>query len=186
MYSAWLMEEHANKRYDESGNTWKPIDDGWCWKGKIQSLQNERRINDLTKILTTFNNKINKFEAEYKKASDIIMDIENFFDAEKKQLNEYKKKIHYDNSAESGSRKRITSRDICDNGKYIQDTLEEMERNRQCICRNLISLANKFSEEEVRMAYNTKINRFWMLFQNIYDNIKGIAFEQQQLVKKNR
>ncbi len=115
------------------------------------------------------------------------MDMEDFFDAEKKQLNEYRKKIQHDNSAEmSGSKKRITAHDIYDHSRYIQDTLEEMDRNRQHMCSTLASLANKFSEEEVRMAYNAKSNKFCFLFQKIYDDILDIAFEQRQLVKKIR
>ncbi len=174
------MDENLDKRWGEP----KPIGDiinqmGFgendIEKKKISCLQDKRFVNAIKKNLSAYINVIKKFETEYKKSSVIILQIEDFYNEEKKLLDVYKTLL---------AEKNITSKDIYNHAYIVQDKLEEFDADFTALRTTLRFIVRKFHDPEDKQKYDEKINILCSVFAQISIDITDIGFEQQQLVKK--
>gem|GEM_PF-3906144 len=144
-------------------------------KKKISCLQDKRFVNAIKKNLSAYINVIKKFDTEYKKSSVIILQIEDFYNEEKKLLDIYKTLL---------AEKNITSKDIYNHAYIVQDKLEEFDTDFTALRTTLRFIVRKFHDPEDQQKYDEKINSLCSVFAQISIDITDIGFEQQQLVKK--
>ena len=186
------MKESSNERYEKDKKLWDINNDMGYGEAdienwKIRSMQNERFRNDLIKIITTHSNRVDRFEAEYKKTSDIITDIENFYYREKRQLDNNKIVIEKINASIAiDSQKKIRTEEMRDHAVGIRDELKEIKERHESLYEELRFLATRFTDEDEKMFYHIRINKFCSLFNKISYDIRKIREMQKVLVKKIR
>ena len=116
------------------------------WVKKTPTI--DPKIND--EIINTLNIHIN-FDDEYKKTSDIINKIEDFYDNEQKLLSHYKKSLNQEG---------IITDDVDNHIHNMEHKLKKIYKDYMLICNNLDNIIRKFPDTENTAEYNEKYNTF--------------------------
>lgn len=138
------------------------------------SDSSKKFAQDLIKTLTVYIDIVERVEEEYKKFPAIIARIEKFYTEETKKLDYYKILL---------AKKKLTRREINDNANHIQETLEAIDYTFGELMRVVRMQTIFFPDEEDRTYYDNKINKVCFLFNDIYQDIQDVAFEEQDLTK---
>lgn len=141
---------------------------------KIISLSSKKFANDIIKILTVYIDIVQRIEEEYKKAAGVIAQIEHFYSKEKDTFAYYKRLL-----AEG----RLTTQVIYYHTNDIQDALEVFEEKFGELIRIARMMTEFFPDKQDRWDYDNKIDGACTLFNQIYQDIEDIAFEEQNLTK---
>jgi hypothetical protein len=80
--------------------------------------------------------------------------------------------------------KRLTAKEVQYHATDIQESLEKFEENFAELIRIARMMIQFFPDRKDRRDYDNKINGACTLFNQIYQDIQDVAFEEQSLVKK--
>lgn len=168
-----MSNEDTDKEKSQDGLTTR-ANEGKLDIKKIISLSNKNFANTIINTLTTYIDIAERVDEEYKKAAGVIAQIEHFYNKEKDTFAYYKRLL-----AEG----RLTTQEINYHASDIQDDLEVFEENFAELVRISRTMTGLFSHEEDRCDYDNKIDGACTLFNQIYQDIEDIAFEEQNLAK---
>lgn len=76
------MKEHWDRKYTEPVKIGQLIDDMWFGKKALSNTINKQFAEDILATLTKYITITQQFDAEYRKSSRIILDLEHYMNEE--------------------------------------------------------------------------------------------------------
>jgi len=128
---------------------------------------------DIIASIQAYANIIDTLDAIYKKATPLMIDIDNYYSAEKRIFLDTQKHIHHT---------LLTQKDINNRMQHIQFILDDFENKYTRIKKHLLSTIKKFSSPEDQEEQKIKAHYFYELFMTIYCDIDDIILWYSKLL----